>query len=73
MVCKGEIFQFLPLLVIILDLSGNQNIENIIETVRDSDFERIFDPQVVQECTFQRGKKLNFHHFCRPYWSLTEN
>ena len=40
---------------------------------RDSDFERIFDPQGGTRVSYAKGKNFNFRHFWRPSWILAEN
>ena len=40
---------------------------------RESDFERIFDPQGSTRVCYAKGKNFSFCHFWRPSWILVEN
>ena len=61
--CKGDKFQFSPLLAAILDFSGKSKSVNISKTVRDGAISSEFwTHRVVQEYSMRRGKNFNFRH-----------
>ena len=58
--CKGEKFQFLPLLATILDFCGKWKSVNILKTVRDRAISSEFlTPQDGTTVSYAKGKNFN--------------
>ena len=64
---QREKIQISPILAAIMDFSGKFKV-NISETIRDSEFERNFDPQGITRVSYAKGKNFNFCHFWQPSW-----